>query len=155
MNRTNSRSGMFLLEIMLSILFFSIASALCLQMFTRTRQTSIDTTNLAQATDHVRNAAELLKYAAKPANGDSGEAFFPDCLLQEYADAFVSSDKIQIYFDENWKHCTVNNGVYCMEAAASQTETEGLFGCSFTVFETESEESIYSLDLKLHIPNQP
>lgn len=155
MNRTNSQSGMFLLEIMLAILFFSIAGALCLQMFARTKQTNTDTENLVQAADHVRNSAELLKYAAKLPPADTKESFFPGCLLQEYADASVSSGRIQIYFDENWKHCTAQNGVFCMEAAALRTETEGLFGCVFTVFETESGESIYSLDLKLHIPNQP
>ena len=33
MTRTNSRSGLFLMEIMLAILFFSIAGALSLNMY--------------------------------------------------------------------------------------------------------------------------
>lgn len=153
MNRSNNRSGIFLLEIMLAILLFSIAGALCLQMFSKSRQTSKDTANLTQAADHVQNAAEMIKYAAEPTVRDSENTFFPDCLLKEYPDAVISSDKIQIYFDENWNYCRKENGVYCMEAAPAQTERENLFCCQFTVFETDSRDSIYSLNFETHIPN--
>ncbi len=153
MNRSHNRSGIFLLEIMLAILLFSIASALCLQMFAKSRQTSKDTANLTQAADQVQNAAEWIKYAAEPTIWDSENTFFPDCLLKEYPDAVIGSDKIQIYFDENWNYCQKESGVYCMEAAPVQTERDNLFCCQFTVFQTDSQDSIYSLNFKVHIPN--
>ena len=153
MNRSNNRSGILLLEIMLAILLFSIAGALCLQMFAGSRQTSKDTANLTQAADHVQNAAEWIKYATGSTVRDSENTFFPDCLLEEYPDAVISSDKVQIYFDENWNCCQKENGVYCMEAAPVQTEHENLFCCQFTVFKTDSRDPIYSLNFKVHIPN--
>ncbi len=153
MNRSNNRSGIFLLEIMLAILLFSIAGALCLQMFAKSRQMSKDTADLTQAAAHVQNAAELMKYAAEPTVWDTENTFFPDCLLKEYPDAVVSSNNIQIYFDENWNYCQKESGVYRMEAAPSQTENENLLCFRFAVFKADSQDSIYSLDFKLHIPN--
>lgn len=153
MNRTNSRAGIFLTEIMLAILFFSIAGALCLQMFVKSRQIGTDAANLTQASGHVQNAAELIKHAASPEAVDKEKAFSLDCLLQEYEKAAVYEDKMQIYFDSHWKHCEKENGVYCMEAVPSQTAKKNLFCCSFTVFETDSGGTIYSLDVQVHIPN--
>ncbi len=153
MNRFNSRSSLFLLEIMLAVLFFSIAGALCLQMFSKSRQIGEDTANLTQAAEHVRNAAELIKYTADPSVSGTGDAVFPDCLLTEYPAALIRSDKVQVYFDENWNCCLKEHGIYCMEAVPSQSETPGLFCCQFTVYKTDGGISIYSLDFKLHIPN--
>ena len=144
MNRSNNRSGIFLLEIMLAILLFSIAGALCLQMFAKSRQMSKDTADLTQAAAHVQNAAELMKYAAEPTVWDTENTFFPDCLLKEYPDAVVS-------YDNNY--CQKESGVYRMEAAPSQTENENLLCFRFAVFKADSQDSIYSLDFKLHIPN--
>lgn len=154
MNRFNSRAGIFLMEIMLAILFFSLASALCLQMFVKSRQISKDAANLTQASAHVQNAAELIKHATADASSNAKNAFFPDCLLTEYSRMETLPDKTRICFDENWNHCAEENGFYCMEAVPSQTEQNNLFCCQFTVFETDSGDSIYSLDLKVHIPNR-
>lgn len=155
MNRNNNRSGIFLMEITLAIVFFSLAGALCLQMFAKSRQTSRDSANLAQASGHVQNAAELIKSAASSAFYNTEHAFSLDCLMKEYSEAVTHSDKTEIFFDEAWSHCAKEKGIYCMEAAPSQTLKSNLFCCRLTVYEINSGNSIYSLDLKVHIPNSP
>lgn len=159
MNRSNSRSSLFLMEIMLAVLFFSIAGALCLQMFAKSHQMSDDTVNLSMAANHVQNTAELLKHAASPSQETETDNFFPGRILEQYPHADNTSDYVAVYFDQDWNHCTREQGVFCMEITplpkTENTEDSHLFCCTLSVSKTESNESIYSFDLKLHIPNRP
>ena len=69
MNRSSSRQSMFLMEIIIAILFFSLVSAVCLRIFTGARQMSQDTGNLHRAVNQAQNAAELLTYGKTRGGG--------------------------------------------------------------------------------------
>lgn len=58
MNR--SKSGLFLMEIMFAVLFFSIASAVCLQLFAKAHTLGEDTVTLDRAVNICQNAAAIL-----------------------------------------------------------------------------------------------
>ena len=56
-----SKSELFLMELIFSILFFSIASAVCVTLFVHARLTSIESTQLTTATLQAQSAAETFK----------------------------------------------------------------------------------------------
>ena len=146
---SGSHSRMFLMELIVAILFFSLASAVCLRMFAASRQMSQDTTQLNMAMNQAGNTAELLKHAW------SAQEAFPDGFLNQYPYAIADKTEIAVYFDENWNHCTVEDGFYYMQIML-KTETDGITPCQIAVWDTtDNESAIYSLDLKLHMPIQP
>ncbi|MCI8993914.1 MAG: hypothetical protein HFG80_14620 [Eubacterium sp.] len=161
MNRSNSRSSLFLMEIMLAVLFFSIAGALCLQMFAKSHQMENDTTNLSMAANHVQSTVELLKHSVSPSRENRTDDFFPECILTEYPHAELNSGTTSIYFDPDWNHCEKTQGAFCMEITPPETEDikeaedSGLFCRTISVYKTGVKEPVYSFDLKLHIPNRP
>ena len=91
MNRTsNNRSGLFLLEIMIAILFFAMVSAVCLRSFARAHTLSQEASDMNQAmSSHIENVAELLKSADSAVLDDSEQTV--NLLNTEYA--LVSVDQ--------------------------------------------------------------
>ncbi len=67
LKRASSRSGLFLLELIISILFFSLASAVCIRLFVEAHIMDRDNRNLTQAVKLCENLAEV--YTA--ADGDT------------------------------------------------------------------------------------
>ena len=70
MVRTNAsrRSGIFLTELMIAILLFALASALCVQIFARAQQISTQAQELSEGINHCSSAAELLRSASSGEN---------------------------------------------------------------------------------------
>lgn len=58
-NSHTSKSGLFLIELILSIFFFIIAMAVCLQLFVKARTLSQDTVSVNQAVLWSQNLAEV------------------------------------------------------------------------------------------------
>ncbi len=156
MNRSSSRGSTFLMEIMAAILFFSLVSALCLQMFLKSSQLSKDTANLSSAASQVRNAAELIKHAASSSAQADKNSFFPECLLEEYPNAATGSVQTVVYFDKKWNYCPAGDAAFCMKITPTNTEDASLLHFYFEVLHMNgSKDDIYSMDLELHVPNQP
>lgn len=158
MNRSsNSKSSLFLMEMMIAILFFSLASAVCLRMFTRSSQMSKDTTNLNMAVNQAGNAAELLK-AAGQASGENRDKNAGDdlpgsaLLLSEYPDAVRNASSLQVFYDEEWTPCDKEKGAYFMEITCSK---DALLLYHIHVAKVDDRVDIYSIDLKLHCPVMP
>lgn len=72
--KNSSRSGLFLLELIISILFFSMASAVCIRLFVQAHVMDRDNRNLTQSVKLCENLAEV--YTA--CNGDL------DALMEVY-----------------------------------------------------------------------
>lgn len=58
LKKTSSRSGLFLLELIISILFFSMASAVCIRLFVQAHIMDRDNRNLTQSVKLCENFAE-------------------------------------------------------------------------------------------------
>ncbi len=56
-----SKSGLFLMEMMFAILFFSVAGAVCLQLFAKAHMLSRDAALLNEAVTHCQSAAAILE----------------------------------------------------------------------------------------------
>ncbi|MDD6043280.1 MAG: hypothetical protein PUB87_05955 [Eubacteriaceae bacterium] len=66
--KTGSRSGIFLTEIMVAILFFALISAICLKIFAESRQLSSDAGNLNDAVAAAITVSEAFQNADNPAD---------------------------------------------------------------------------------------
>ncbi|MCI9532694.1 MAG: hypothetical protein HFH38_13380 [Lachnospiraceae bacterium] len=153
MNRSsNSHSSLFLMEMMIAIMLFSLASAVCLRMFATCHQISEDTKDLNMAVYQAGNAAELLRDAMKSAEGEG--LGFPGCILAEYPQAMADGAKLSIYYDADWKLCQEGDSTHCMEIV--QGEEGGLALYDIHVRNMDGGEGdVYSLPLKLHQPQRP
>ena len=57
----HSRSGLFLIELMICILFFSVTAGICIQFFVKSHNMSQDAKNLYQAQQEAASMAEILE----------------------------------------------------------------------------------------------
>lgn len=60
-----SKASLFLMEQLVMILVFALAAALCLRLFVRTQEISLETARRDEAVAIARNGAELLKAGAE------------------------------------------------------------------------------------------
>ena len=79
--KNSSKSGIFLMELILSILFFSIAAAVCVKLFVTAHRLSDQSVNLNHAVAMAESSAE----AFYGCNGNVGEleTLFPDAGMDE------------------------------------------------------------------------
>lgn len=95
-----SRSGLFLIELILSIFFFIIAAAVVMQLFVKSHFISEDTININHALLYTQNISEIFLAA----NGDFdavAQTFHPEDLwTSEYGSGAT------LYFDNDWQRQT-------------------------------------------------
>ena len=66
--QTSSRSGLLLMEIIIAILFFSVVSAICLQLFVKSHKLGQNTEELDMAVRQASSVAEILSQSKQPVN---------------------------------------------------------------------------------------
>ena len=96
-----SRSGLFLLELMIVILFFAVTSAVCVNLFVQAHLTSTAGGELTAATREVQSAAEWLKAA----DGDLEK-------LAAQLDAKAADGRLDLYFDVGWNRTGAQDAIY-------------------------------------------
>lgn len=87
---TSSKSSLFLLEVMVSVLFFALSASVCIQVFVKAHQLSREAEELNMAAGIASSAAELLA-------SEKGEEQLPAC------------------YDEDWMPCGEDTAEYFLE----------------------------------------
>lgn len=96
----HSRSGLFLIELMICILFFAFTAGICIRFFVKAHDMSTESRNLYQAQQEAASMAEVLE---------------SDCSLP---------DDMYVYYDKDWNQCDKKDKIYWMEVTElPQTET--------------------------------
>ena len=174
MTRHNQQqSRLFLLEITLAILFFSLASAVCLRCFAKSHILSTQAAELNQAVSQSENIAELLR--SLPENDRKDAQKISNVLQLEYPfvnfsatdtatdmdtdiDTDTEIDSAQkslgswnLYFDSDWTSCQKAQAVYKIQIQAFCEDSVILFHLNAEPASSslDSADSIYQLDLKL------
>lgn len=98
----NTRSSVFLLELMIAILFFSLGSAICIQVFVKAYTLNQSAQDLSFASAQVSSAASVVKYTDQTMT--SLKKFYP--LIEEIEDGFIIS------YDKNRKECAEKDASY-------------------------------------------
>ena len=120
--RHNNISSLFLLELILAVLFFSVASALCIQIFTKAHLMSQDTRDLNFAVNEVSSMAEQM----------------PDDSLQNAA----------AYYDSSYASCEKADAVYVLTIHYEPEDT--LLKAHISMDTVADNRNIYTLDVTKH-----
>jgi type II secretory pathway pseudopilin PulG len=94
MKTRGSGSGMFLIEILLALMIFAIASAICLQVFVTAHNTASESSTLNSAVVAAQNGAECFKAV-------SGDLSAAAKLLKNAT--VTDGDTLTIRFDKDWQ----------------------------------------------------
>lgn len=149
----HSRSGLFLMELIISILFFSLAGAVCIQLFVLSHNISRDTVDQNNAIVHAQNLADVWLSA----EGDMSLTL----SLVDNALSPADEDSIRLVFDSGWNPLDdLSDPNICYEArlsGSSSPSSDGLLHASVTVYRITAKSDpaeadvLYTLELSHHI----
>ena len=120
--RHNNTSSLFLLELILAVLFFSVASALCIQIFTKAHLMSQDARDLNFAVNEVSSMAEQM----------------PDDSLQNAT----------AYYNSSYASCEKADAVYVLTVHYEPEDT--LLTAHISMDTVADNRNIYTLDVTKH-----
>lgn len=120
--RHNNTSSLFLLELILAVLFFSVASALCIQIFTKAHLMSQDARDLNFAVNEVSSMAEQM----------------PNDSLQDAA----------AYYDSSYASCEKADAVYVLTVHYEPEDT--LLKAHISMDTVADNRNIFTLDVTKH-----
>ena len=112
MRYERSKSSMFLLEILINILLFSILCVCSLQFFIKSYQLTENTTTLHHAVTACNNVAAIFQ------SSDNSV----DTIKEVYPNAIEEKGLIYIYFDENYQECDSQKVAYYITVSEQITE---------------------------------
>lgn len=150
----SSKSSLFLMELILSILFFSVTSAACIQLFVKAHLLDNQTKEQNQSVIWSQNLAELWY------SFDGEIASVYEQLCTDYPDAAITltdnGDNLTLYFTKDWEFCKENNisgSIYRIELAQKDFDTETMISTAELSFQ-KNQEPFYELPLSLHIASE-
>ena len=136
----NSRASLFLMELMISILFFSLSSAVCIQLFAKAHTINETTEHISAATVIAQNISEYFHHT----NGNKEQ------FLSYFEEYESSSSQTFLYFTENGDSCSASNAYY--KVSLTLQEEENFNTITFQVIHIINKETLYSSTLKKHVP---
>lgn len=137
MNKQSSRrSSLFLLELIAAILFFCLASAVCVRFFVKSHTLSQETRNLDMAVNQASTFAELFRSDADLFSILSEQC--PDGILSANGDIFT------LYYDEEWTPCAEETAAFSL--TIEQKVSEDITAGYFVVADLQRKSEIYTLE---------
>lgn len=158
--RHNNTSSLFLLELILAVLFFSVASALCIQIFTKAHLMSQDARDLNFAVNEVSSMAEQISagtlHPATAASSDDTAASSGDTAASSGDTASdpstqISNDAWQddtAYYDSSYASCEKADAVYVLTVHYEPEDT--LLKAHISMDTIADNRNIYTLDVTKH-----
>lgn len=145
----SSRSSLFLMELIISILFFSLASAACIQLFVKAHLLNIKTREQNQTIVWTQNLAELWQAH----DGDILEVYNQlhadyDSQNKGYVCLANNAESLRLYFDSKW-NLTEKNVAYVVSLSSKGYDPSMLLSAAEITL-SKSNEVFYSLPLYRH-----
>ncbi|SFB03190.1 hypothetical protein SAMN05216249_10780 [Acetitomaculum ruminis DSM 5522] len=140
----HSSSGIFLMEITISILFFSLCAVVCIELFVKAHTLSKSTDELTFATNIASNYAECFLNA----KGDMSRVD----ILADMKEA--DKNCYEIYFDKNFNIIKKKEASYVLYLEKSQDEYDigKMAKASITIKNIFEDSEVYSLSVQKYIP---
>ncbi|WP_022769525.1 MULTISPECIES: hypothetical protein [unclassified Butyrivibrio] len=99
--RSNSRLSLFLMELIVAIMFFSLSAAVCVRLFASAHIMAETTENLSNATIWTQNLAEA--FEGKKGRLSDMADLFPDAVISyTTSDPSMSDGSLVLFFDDKW-----------------------------------------------------
>ncbi len=153
--KNNSKTSLFLMELIIVILFFSIASVVCVQLFVNAYSTNENTKQISKGNVLIQNIAESFSGCG----GDLGEM---SALFAGSADVNTSEAGMNLYFTEDGKPTDSSRATYTASISVHDdngtpvSETAGHEGCMLTanisIYQADSGDVIAVRDVSHYVP---
>jgi len=152
-NRTSSRTGLFLMELILAVLLFSLSSVLCIQMFMKSHTLSKSSVELNHSILWAQNISETF-YGCN-GNASAMSELLENCNYEMHPD---QKECLTMYFDENYTPVAILSDnqagkSYYQLTALITPENDSLINCYIEISKSDSKNNIYELALSL-FPNK-
>lgn len=139
-NRSKSKSSLFLMEMIVTLLFFSIASAICVQLFAQSHI-------LSRQADELNIAVSVSQSFIEVMRGTDGGI---DAIAEQFPYAErISTSSLEQYYDADYTECSYEDACYVAEVTLSQTNAFQIMDTRFINLETK--EIIYELSATKYI----
>lgn len=131
-----SASGLFLLELIVAILFFAIASAFSVQIFVKAHKLNEQSQISNWAVNECAGFAEVLRSSDSTKETDA-------VISRLYPDSTSDTDRLYIYYDEDFSPCGEEVAEYkiSIEAQGKSSTTAGII----TATDAEDQETYFEL----------
>ncbi|MDO4187868.1 MAG: hypothetical protein Q4D29_02660 [Lachnospiraceae bacterium] len=134
MNKSKSRTSLVLMELIITILFFSLASAVCVQLFVRAHLTT-------KATRELNNAISITQSISEVMNGTDGSL---NSVKEFYKDAEGDNNYFVIYYNDNFEEVSdIDSAVYAVDITIDRVGN--LYNMTTDFLRLSDYEVIYSL----------
>lgn len=136
--RRSSKSGLFLMELMIAITFFAVASAVCIQMFAKAHTLSRSSSELSMAVAVAQTGAESFKAAPHEARS-----------LAELAGAVEEE-----YYDKSWQPLAAGSAWAYKTVLAYSVQEGKLLTADIRVYAARggAEELLFEIPAKKYVP---
>lgn len=131
------RSSLFLMELIIAILFFSLASTVCVRIFVKSHTLEEESIQLNHAISAATSVAEIFRNQENPF----------EILEKQYPDGIKNNNYYQFFYDEDWSLCDKNEALYTVTADFMK---DGSFE-SADIQVISSEQCIYDLSVKKYV----
>lgn len=136
----NSKASLYLMELMISILFFAISSSVCVQLFVKAHLLDQETDIRTRAVLVVSNTAEYFL-----SSGGNKEK-----TLSYYTDYSEKDNQVTLYYDNSFKPCTSEIAAYEENILFHSDKSYSYADIEFC--EAGNNNSFYGLNIKKYIP---
>ncbi|MEA5083222.1 MAG: hypothetical protein VB018_03600 [Lachnospiraceae bacterium] len=137
-NLNRNKSGLFLMELIVVTLFFSVAAVIVLKIFFAGETLSRESQVLTNAVIQAQNAAQLIK-------SDSGKTE----SLCDYYGTTENDGIIVIYFDKEFVPCE-NDDKASIKMVVNQTIDGQIVDSTIDFLHIDNDQIVYSLETKTY-----
>lgn len=130
-----SKTSLFLMELVITILFFSMSAAVCMQLFVKSHILGQQTQELNHAVCEAQGFAEVMR-------GTDGTL---EEIVALYPDAITDGETFfEVYYDEDFKKCDFSGAVYV--ADVTLTPNGAIQNMDIKIVRLSDYEEIYTLN---------
>lgn len=137
-----SKSSLFLMELILAILFFSLASAVCCQLFVRAHTLEQEALRTDSMKNQMENAAQLL-------TGFHGDM---DAVLEQFPYGWLQNGTAILPFDASFHPCEASQAVYYMKLILRKEASIPYADIAVTKTSEKNTAALYELSVCLYTP---
>ena len=135
-----NKTSLSLMELLLMVLVFLLAAALCVKVFVYSRLRSADDELSAMAERKAQYAAEMIKAA----DGDLARAA-KMIDVDNLKCAAYYPEALEMYFDENWEPHSAFSAIHFTYRLVAEKKTEGYLGTADIVVTDVEGKELYRL----------
>ena len=96
------RSSLFLMELIIAILFFSLASTVCVRIFVKSHTLEEESIQLNHAVSAATSVAEIFRNQENPF----------EILKSQYPDGIKNGNSYQFFYNKDWSLCNKEEAIY-------------------------------------------